>query len=92
MTMARTLTEKEAAATRLADRLAGESDERTWRDAEPLHRVAAAFSASVTADTELGEAVAAARTAGCSWASIAAMLGVSKQTAQARYGTPRAGA
>jgi len=44
------------------------------------------FGRSVSADAELAEAVGAARAAGYSWAGIAAMLGVSKQTAQVRYG------
>jgi transposase len=56
------------------------------QDAEPLHRVAAAFRRSVAADAELAEAVKAARADGYSWAAVAAMLGVSKQTAQVRYG------
>jgi len=40
----------------------------------------------VSADVELAEAVKAARVDGYSWAGIAAMLGVSKQTVQVRYG------
>lgn len=56
------------------------------RDDEPLKRVAEAFAHSVAADGELAEAVHAARADGFSWAAIAAMLGVSKQTAQACYG------
>ena len=56
--------------------------------AEPLRRVLDAFRHSVTADAEVAEAVKAAREDGHSWAAIAAMLGVSKQTAQARYGQP----
>lgn len=83
--MARTLMEKAAAAAQIADRLADDTEPRVWLDGEPLHRVAAAFSASVAAENDLAAAVQAARAAGCSWASIAAMLGVSKQTAQARY-------
>ncbi len=48
--------------------------------------IADAFRGSVAAERELTEAVDAARADGYSWAAIAAMLGVSKQTAQARYG------
>lgn len=83
--MARTITEKEQAATKIAERLAAQTDQPQWREAEPLHRIADAFRRSVTADADLAEAVKAARVDGYSWSSIAAMLGVSKQTAQARY-------
>jgi hypothetical protein len=86
--MARTLTEKAAAAAHIADRLASDADQRAWLDGEPLHRIAAAFAASVAAENELAATVQAARAEGCSWAAIAAMLGVSKQTAQARYAAP----
>jgi len=83
--MARTIVEKERIAAEIAERLAHQ-EEPSWRDAEPLHRVAEAFRRSVSADVELAEAVKAARADGYSWAGIAAMLGVSKQTAQVRYG------
>lgn len=84
--MARTIADKERAAADIADRLANQDDEIQWRDAEPLRRIADAFRRSVAADADLAEAVRAARADGYSWAAIAAMLGVSKQTAQARYG------
>jgi len=83
--MARTIVEKERIAAEIAERLANQ-EQPSWRDAEPLHRVAEAFRRSVAADAELAEAVRAARADGYSWAGIAAMLGVSKQTAQVRYG------
>jgi hypothetical protein len=86
--MARTITEKERAASQIADRLARENTEgvdRQWSDAAGLHRVADAFAATVTAESELHHAVAAARAEGYSWTSIAAMLGVSRQTAQHRF-------
>jgi hypothetical protein len=51
-----------------------------------LRRIAEKFRQSVAAEAEVAEAVAKARDEGYSWASIAAMLGVSKQTAQHRYG------
>lgn len=38
-------------------------------------------------DTELAESVQTARAARCSWSEIGAMLGVSKQAAQRKYGT-----
>lgn len=84
--MARTIADKERAAADIANRLANQDDEIQWRDAEPLRRIADAFRRSVAADADLAEAVRAARADGYSWAAIAAMLGVSKQTAQARYG------
>ncbi len=85
--MARTITEKEQAASQIADRLARRDPAETeWRDAAPLRRVAEAFGATVTAEAELAKAVANARAAGHSWAAIAAMIGVSKQTAQQRFG------
>ncbi len=83
--MARTIIEKERIAAEIAERLATQ-EQPEWRNAEPLRRVADAFRRSVTADADLAEAVTAARADGYSWAAIAAMLGVSKQTAQARYG------
>ncbi len=84
--MARTIVDKERAAAEIAARLANQEHHLAWRGAEPLRRIAEAFSRSAAADTEVAEAVKAARADGHSWAAIAAMLGVSKQTAQARYG------
>lgn len=84
--MARTIADKERVAAEIAERLASQAQEPSWRDAEPLRRVAEAFRRSVAADADVAEAVRAARNDGYSWAAIAAMLGVSKQTAQARYG------
>jgi hypothetical protein len=84
--MARTIAEKQRAAAEIAERLAKRNlDETKWRDARPLRRIAEAFRDQVTAEAKLAEAVASARAEGYSWASIAAMLGVSKQTAQHRY-------
>ncbi len=84
--MARTIAEKERVVAEIAERLANQQEQPEWRDAEPLKRIADAFGRSVSADAELAQAVHAARADGYSWAAIAAMLGVSKQTAQARYG------
>ena len=84
--MARTITEKTQAANEIAERLARRDPAETeWRDAAPLRRVADAFQATVASESELADAVAAARAEGFSWAAIAAMLGVSKQTAQRRF-------
>jgi len=84
--MARTIAEKERVADEIAERLANQKEQPAWRGAEPLNRIAAAFCRSVAAEAELAEAVEAARAEGHSWAAVAAMLGVSKQTAQARFG------
>lgn len=84
--MARTIADKQKVAAEIAERLARRGDEPDWRDAEPLRRIAEAFRRSAAAEAELESAVHAARADGHSWASIAAMLGVAKQTAQSRYG------
>lgn len=83
--MARTIAEKQRVAAEIAERLAHRSEEPSWREAEPLRRIADAFRRSVAVDAEVAEAVQLARESGYSWAAIGAMLGVSKQTAQARY-------
>lgn len=83
--MARTIAEKERIAAEIADRLANQDEDAQWRDAEPLRRIAEAFHRSAAADAELAKAVEIARADGYSWSAIAAMLGVSKQTAQVRY-------
>ncbi|MGH9120847.1 MAG: ECF-type sigma factor, partial [Acidimicrobiales bacterium] len=86
VTMARTIADKERVAAEIAERLANKERQPQWRDAEPLRRIAEAFRRSVVAEAEVAEAVQVARREGYSWAAIAAMLGVSKQTAQTRYG------
>lgn len=84
--MARTTVEKERIAAEIAERLAIQGEQPQWVDAEPLRRIADAFGCSVAAEAKLAETVNAARADGYSWAAIAAMLGISKQTAQARFG------
>jgi hypothetical protein len=85
--MAKTHQEKLAAADAIAERLANrDRDATVWHDAAPLRRVAEAFREQVAAEARVSEAVKAARQAGCSWLSISMMLGVSKQTAQQRFG------
>ena len=84
--MARTMEEKERLAAEIAERLANHNERPEWRDAEPLRRIADTFRRSVAAETEVGQAVRDARSQGYSWAAIGSVLGVSKQTAQARYG------
>jgi hypothetical protein len=83
--MARTMTDKRAA-KQIADRLAKRDPADTdWRDGAPLRRIADAFATSVDAEAQLGSAIGLARAQGYSWASIGAVLGVSKQSAQRRY-------
>ena len=55
-------------------------------DADPLRalRAAAALHADVTRRTEI--LVRRARNAGCTWAEVAAALGVSRQAVHKRYG------
>jgi len=67
--MARTIMEKERVAAEIAERLAHQWEQPSWREAEPLHRVAEAFRRSVSADAELAEAVRAARADGYSWSA-----------------------
>jgi len=84
--MARTMTDKQRAAKQIADRLAKRNPADTdWRDGAPLRRIADAFATSVDAEAELESAIGLARAQGYSWASIGAVLGVSKQSAQRRY-------
>ena len=85
--MAKTHLEKLAAADAIAERLANRNqDETVWRSSDPLRRIADAFREQVVAEARVTEAVKAARTDGFSWSAIGMMLGVSKQTAQHRYG------
>ena len=55
-------------------------------DADPLRalRAAAALQADVNRRTEI--LVRRARNAGCTWAEVAAALGVSRQAVHKRYG------
>jgi len=55
------------------------------RDARHFRRIVAAAEGVTTAETELADAVAAARAAGDSWTVIGAALGVSRQAAQQRF-------
>ncbi len=55
------------------------------RDATHFRRIIAANKAFLAAETELRNAVAAARAAGDSWAIIGAALGVTRQAAQQRF-------
>ena len=84
--MPRTITSQQRAA-QAAKRLAGtDPARRKWRRADELHELEAALEAFDAADARLREAVRAARAAEYSWAAIGAVLGVSKQAAQQRFG------
>lgn len=56
------------------------------RDAQYFRRIIAARQAVDNAETELRDAVAAAREAGDSWAVIGAALDTSRQNAYQRFG------
>jgi hypothetical protein len=58
------------------------------REASDLRAVGLALGDVAAAEQNLGEAVAAARANGRSWARIAMVLGVSKQAAMRRFGEP----
>lgn len=55
------------------------------RDAAAFRRIVAAVDAVQDADTELIEAVRAARRVGDSWTVIAVALGTTRQAAQQRF-------
>lgn len=58
------------------------------RDATPLRRIVAADDALAQARMDLGAEVRAAHSAGVSWTAIGAVLGISRQAARQRFGTP----
>ncbi len=58
-------------------------------DAADLARIGRAAKAVEQARASLSEAVADARAGGRSWGQIGMVLGVSKQAARERFGTPR---
>jgi len=53
-----------------------------------LRAIGEALTAEIAADRALHEAVAAARANGRTWAEIGMVLGVTRQTAQQRFGRP----
>jgi hypothetical protein len=57
-------------------------------DSADLRAVGLALAAIAASETNLAATVAAARANGRSWARIGAILGVSKQAAMRRFGTP----
>ena len=54
---------------------------------DPLVAVLAASKATTDADQQLHDAVTAARQAGVTWAAIGAVLGVTRQSVQKRFGS-----
>jgi DNA-directed RNA polymerase specialized sigma24 family protein len=58
-------------------------------DSTSLRRVGFALDAVTSSENELAEAVRLARVDGRSWNDIAAVLGISRQATQKRYGRPR---
>ncbi len=65
------------------------TEDLTTADTEGLRQIAELAEQRDEIDNELLEAVKAARRSNLSWSEIGAMLGVSKQAAQPKYGTPR---
>jgi len=59
-------------------------------DPDDLRRIGLAQRDIETAETELHKAVAASRAAGRSWAQIGMVLGVTRQSAQERFGRGQA--
>ena len=86
MQMPRTITSQQRAEQAAKKLAASDPSRRKWRNADQLHDIEAALRAFDAADVHLHEAVRAARTAEYSWAAIGAVLGVSKQAAQQRFG------
>lgn len=83
-TMTKSRAERAAALERWADRVRPE-DLRV-ADTDSLRTIAELAEQRDRVDDELTDAVRAARAARRSWSEIGAMLGVSKQAAQRKYG------
>jgi hypothetical protein len=84
--MPRSAEQLEAAATAAEQWLDGLDPSTTpAEDISDLRAVAEAVTAVAAADARLREAVAVARAHGRSWGHIAAVLGVSRQSARERY-------
>ena len=82
--MRRTRTQRARALEDWADRI--ESEDLEVADTEVLRAIATLADRREQVDDELAEAVHAARKGKRSWSEIGAMLGVSKQAAQCKYG------
>lgn len=57
-------------------------------DISDLRRIGSALQTVAGGEVELAQAVAAAKANGRSWARIGAVLGISRQAAAERFGTP----
>jgi dihydroxyacetone kinase len=86
MPMPRTITNQERAARIDKELSRRDPSAREWREGTELRAIEEAVRAFDAADAELHAVVRAARAANYSWASIGAVLGVSKQAAQQRFG------
>jgi len=82
--MTRTRAEQAAALERWADSV--EPEDLRVADTDALRAIAELVDQRHHVDTKLTGAVRSARAAHRSWAEIGAMLGVSKQAAQRKYG------
>jgi hypothetical protein len=76
--------DRAAALERWADNVT--EDELREVDLSPLREIAELADQRMVIDAELTDAVRRARLARRSWSEIGAMLGVSKQAAQRKYG------
>jgi hypothetical protein len=81
----RTLEEILASVEEITGKLAAQAAQMN-NPVDPLAAVAAAFESRAWAEKHLADRIADARAAGCSWASIGAMLGTSGEAARQRYG------
>jgi hypothetical protein len=82
--MTRTRAEQAPALERWAD--AAEPEDLRVADTDALRAIAQLVGQRHRLDTELTRSVRSARSAHRSWSEIGAMLGVSKQAAQRKYG------
>ena len=82
--MTRTRAERAAALERWADTV--EPEDLRLADTDALRAIAELADQRHHVDAELTQAVRSARRAHRSWSEIGAMLGVSKQAAQRKYG------
>lgn len=85
--MPRTVREILDRADELAERFEAHApDQGAIKEAAPLRAVRVAFLRRAEAERVLTEAIAAARKAGHSWASIGTMVGTTGEAARQRYG------
>jgi hypothetical protein len=82
--MTKTRAERAAALERWADRV--DPDALTEADTEALRQIAELVEERDEVDHKLLDAIRSARRSNRSWSEIGAMLGVSKQAAQRKYG------